>query len=120
MQDSESEDSFESFMSRHLIKGQYGIHIPHYGPTPKNVHIPALEKSNAIICIINIYKNRPGSERDVAALLNMSKKLQFEIFEGDSTANNNPSGFEQDRRTIHADLNQREIFELVKRFSQYV
>ena len=41
-------------MSGHLIKSLYGIHIPHFGPTPKNVHIPALENFNGIICLINM------------------------------------------------------------------
>ena len=109
----ESDDSFESYMSGHLIKSLYGIHIPHFGPTPKNVHIPALENSNGIICLINMYKHRPGSERDVAALIDMSQKLNFELFEEPA----NFSGLV--KRTAHADLNQDEIFELVERFSKY-
>ena len=115
MSDQERDESFESFMSGHLIRSQYGIRLPHFGPTPVNVHIPALENSNGIICLINMYNNRPGSDRDVAALLNMSRQLKFEIFE-DAPAAHNPGLV---NRTVHADLSQGEIFELVRRFSKY-
>ena len=124
MSDSESdEEAFESLMSEKLIKSQYGIYIPNYGRYigdygysyygHQNQHIPAPEKSNGIICLINMYKDRQGSEKDVAALINMSQELNFELFEEPANSSRLV------KRTVHFDLNEGEIFELVRRFSRY-
>ena len=60
-------------------------------------------RPNAIICIINNYKNRPGSQEDVDSLFKLSGDLHFAVFEN----------------KVHADLNEDKIVELMKRFANY-
>ena len=58
---------------------------------------PEIKIPDGIIVIVNIYKNRQGSQRDVQALLDLCKTLNIERFE----------------RDVHADLASDKISNLM-------
>ena len=49
-------------------------------------------RPNAIICIMNNYKSRPGSQEDVDSLLRLSGDLHFEVFENNVKGRRNRGG----------------------------
>ena len=59
---------------------------------------------NGYICVINIFKDREGSEKDVEALDEMSKSMDLDHFED---------------KNCHGDLNQKQISKLCQKFSKH-